>query len=355
MSTTPRKDRAWAEVDLGRLLANARAIQTAAGSDALLPMVKAEAYGLGALAVVHALEPLDPWGFGLATIDEAIALREAGVVRRLLVFTPPSVEFAPVYEEFDLTAVMDDPVVATAWARPYHVEVDTGMGRCGVRWDAEDALRACAAGAIEGVFTHFHSADEGSESVERQWERLQHALASLGAEGVVVHAANSAGAWRLKERLDLVRPGIFLFGGRPAPDLPAPEQVLTLRAPVVSLRDIPEGESVSYGATWIAPRPTRVATVAIGYADGVSRTVGDRASVLLGGGRRKVVGRVTMDFIMVALQEGDTVSVGDVATIVGRNGDEEITIDEFAGWAGTNAYEALSRLGARVPRHYVAP
>ena len=167
--------------------------------------------------------------------------------------------------------------------------------------------------------------------------------------------ANSAGAWRFKERLDLVRPGIFLYGGRHAPDLPAPKPVLTLRAPVVSLRDIPAGESVSYGATWVAPKPTRVATVGIGYADGVSRTVGDRASVLLGGGRRKVVGRVTMDFIMVALHEGDTVSVGDVATIVGRNGDEEITIAEFAGWAGTNAYEALSRLGPRVPRHYVAP
>ncbi len=355
MSTTPRKDRAWAEVDLGHLLANARAIQTAAGSDALLPMVKAEAYGLGALAVVHALEPLDPWGLGLATIDEAIALREAGVERRLIVFTPPRVEFASVYEEFDLTAVMDDPVVAGAWARPYHVEVDTGMGRSGVRWDAEDALRGCRAGTVEGVFTHFHSADEGLESVERQWTRFQLALASLGAAGAVLHVANSAGAWRLKERLDLVRPGIFLYGGRHAPDLPAPKPVLTLRAPVVSLRDIPAGEPVSYGATWVAPRPTRVATVGIGYADGVSRTVGDRASVLLGGGRRKVVGRVTLDFVMVALHEGDTVSVGDVATLVGRSGEEEITIDEFAGWAGTNAYEALSRLGPRVPRHYVAP
>jgi alanine racemase len=203
------------------------------------------------------------------------------------------------------------------------------------------------------VFTHFHSADEGPESVGRQWERFQRARASLGVEVPWVHAANSAGAWRLQERLDLVRPGIFLYGGSHAPDLPAPKPVVSLKAPVVSLREIPAGESVSYGATWTATVPTRVATVGIGYADGISRTVGDRACVLLGGARRRVVGRVTMDFIMVALREGDTVSVGDVATLVGREGTEEITIDEFAEWAGTNAYEAMARLGSRVPRRYV--
>jgi len=352
VSTTPRNDRAWAEVDLGHLIANARTIQAAAGCEALLPMVKAEAYGLGALAVLQALEPLDPWGFGLATIDEAVALREAGVTRRLLVFTPPRMEFVSEYEEFDLTAVIDDPAVAKGWTRAYHVEVDTGMGRCGIRWDAERALRTCGAGSIEGVFTHFHSADEDLESVQRQWERFQRARASLHVEVPVVHAANSAGAWRLQQRLDLVRPGIFLYGGRHAPDLAAPEPVVRLQAPVISLREIPAGESVSYGATWTALQPTRVATVGIGYADGLSRTVGDRARVLLGGARREVVGRVTMDFIMVALREGDTVSVGDVVTLVGREGAEEITIDEFAEWAGTNAYEALARLGPRVPRRY---
>ena len=118
MSTKSRKDRAWAEVDLGHLIANARTIQATAGCDALLPMIKAEAYGLGALAVARALEPLDPWGFGLATVDEAVALRQAGIERQLMVFTPPRSTFADVYVEFDLTAVVDDPAVAASWPRP---------------------------------------------------------------------------------------------------------------------------------------------------------------------------------------------------------------------------------------------
>jgi alanine racemase len=318
-------------------------------------MIKADAYGLGALAVARALESLDPWGFGLATIDEAIALREAGVARRLVVFTPPRAQFASVYEEYDLTAVVDTPAIAAVWPGPYHVEVDTGMARCGVRWDAPDELRQCDGKHLEGVFTHFHSADAGVDTVVGQWQRFQHALSGFERRPPVVHAANSAGAWRLQERLDLVRPGIFLYGGRHAPDLPAPQPVVTIRAPIVSIREIPAGESVSYGATWVADHPTRIATVAIGYADGFSRTVEDRASVIVAGERRPVVGRVTMDFVMVALEGGDDVQVGDVTTVVGRDRTASILIDEFAEWAGTNAYEALARLGPRVPRYHVGP
>jgi alanine racemase len=226
------------------------------------------------------------------------------------------------------------------------------MGRCGVRWDDEPSLRSCFTPQLEGAFTHFYAADDRPESVELQWQRFEQALTVFPRRPALVHAANSAGAWRLSTPQDLVRPGIYLYGSRHAPDLPAPRPVAAVRARVVSLRTIPAGDSVSYGGEWIAPQETRVATLGIGYADGVFRSVQGRGQVLLGGRRRPIVGRITMDFLMVALADEDAVEVGDIATLVGRDGDAEITIDEFAAWAGTNGYEALARLGARLPRRY---
>ena len=169
-----------------------------------------------------------------------------------------------------------------------------------------------------------------------------------------MHAANSAGIWRLEQRLDLVRPGVFLYGGRAGEGLPEPEPVATLRARVVSVRSIPAGEPVSYGAEWRAARETCIATLGIGYADGVPRAVAGRAAVLLGGRRAPLVGRVTMDMVMVdAGPAGDGVPrVGEVATLFGCDGESAIPLDEFAGWAGTISYEILTRLGSRVPREY---
>ncbi len=355
VSTRRRHDRAWAEIDLANLVANARTIQQAAGCDALLPMVKADAYGLGVAPVVRALDLLDPWGFGLATIAEAVALRDMGVRRRLVVFTPARTDLLSAYRAYDLRAVIDDPSVASAWSHPFHVEIDTGMGRCGVRWDDAAALRACASPHLEGVFTHFHSADTDVSSVETQWQRFQTSLDAFDPRPPLVHAANSAAAWRLPEPLDLVRPGIFLYGGVHGDGLPSPRGVVTVRAPVVSVRRVAKGDTVSYGASWVAPRTTVIATVAIGYADGVGRAVSPRAHVLVRGQRRPIVGRVTMDFVMVALDPDDPVMVGDAVTVIGREGAEEITVEEFAEWSGTNNYEVLARIGPRVERHYRGP
>jgi alanine racemase len=352
VSTRRCRERAWVEINLANLRTNARTVQTAAGGAGLLPMIKANAYGLGAVKAAEALEPLDPWGYGVATPPEAIELREAGIRRPLVVFTPAASEQQELYRTYDLRAVLDDPALADCWELPFHLEIDTGMGRCGVRYD-DDRLASLSSPNLEGAFTHLFAADDSPDTVPGQLTRLEQALGRLGCEPRLVHAQNSAGSWRLDRVFDIVRPGIFLYGGGCGADLPEPEVVAQVRARVASLRMLPEGESVSYGGEWRAPRETIVATLGIGYADGVRRAVQGRAEVLIGGRRYPVVGRITMDFVMVDLEGNeDSVGIGDVATMVGKDGSGEITVDEFAGWAGTISYEVLTGLGARLHREY---
>jgi alanine racemase len=352
MSTHASDNRAWLEVDLDNVIGNARTVLRQAPGSRLLPMVKADAYGVGAVRCARALERLDPWGFGVATIPEGIQLREAGIRRPILVFTPARSDQQPRYREHDLRAVLDRPELVAAWTLPFHLEIDTGMGRCGVRWD-DPALPRCAAPQLEGVFTHLYAADANAASVAEQWQRFAEGRRRLGGAPRLVHVANSAGAWRVREALALVRPGIFLYGGRAAPDLPAPLPVATLRAPVVSMRRVRAGDSVSYGGDWRAPHATTIATLGVGYADGVPRAVQGRAEALLGGRRYPLAGRVTMDFVMLDVGSEAAATVGAVATLIGRDGDATIALDEFASWAGTVTYEILARIGGRVARRYI--
>jgi len=150
-------------VDLGHLVANARAVQDVARGAALLPVIKADGYGLGAVEAARALETLDPWGFAVVTLDEAAVLRDAGIGRPILVLTPAWWEQRDAYAEYDLRAALEDPDVAARWALPFHVEVDTGMGRCGSRWDDVRRLNALGTAGPEGAYTHFFAADEGIE------------------------------------------------------------------------------------------------------------------------------------------------------------------------------------------------
>ncbi len=359
MSTELSKDRAWVEVDLASLVANARAVRRAAHDAPLLPMVKANGYGLGVHAVVRALEAAEPWGYGVATPAEGRELVEAGVERPIVVFTPARSAQLDALQELGLRPVIDDPEVALQWPTilPYHCEIDTGMGRAGIRWDDTTALAKVAVSPPEGVFTHLHSADESPDTVTLQLERLHKALEAFSPRPSLVHVCNSAGSWRVREPFDLARPGIFLYGGEAGPDLPKPARVVSVRARIASLRRLGAGDTVSYGAEWTAPGPTTVATLSMGYADGLPRAVKGRASVLVGGRRRPVVGRVTMDMTVVDLGPAEDVGcgVGDVATVIGTDGDEEITLDEFARWAGTISYEILVGLGARLPRLYTMP
>ena len=355
MSTNSLSFRAWLEVDLGNLVSNARTVLQAARGARLLPMVKADGYGLGAVRVALALEAVDPWGFGVATIDEGIELREAGVSRPILVFTPATVDFLNPFRQHDLTAVLDTLESISVWDAPFHLEIDTGMGRTGVTWDDTALLMKVRSRYMQGAFTHFHSADERPETVPHQLSRFQEALGALPSRPEFVHAANSTGVWVASETLDLVRPGIFLYGGSIADHVPEPRSVVSLRAPIVSLREISRGDSVSYGAAWKAQSDTVVATLGAGFADGVPRSLFGQGQVIVAGTRCPIVGRVTMDLTMIdvgSLAPG-SVRVGSTATLLGAAGEDEISLAEFAGWAVTNTYEVLVRLNSRAERRYL--
>jgi alanine racemase len=353
--------RVWVDVDLGALVANARTLAKACGTR-LLPMVKANGYGLGAAQVARALDPLDPWGFGVATVEEGVALRESGVSRPILVASPLTPEVLGPVLEHGLRPAIGDPAMLQSWiARsdgPFHLEIDTGMARAGIRWDDEAALREAvrllgSAPGWEGVFTHFHSADCDPGSMAAQWRRFQSVISAFPRRPALVHAANSAAALRGHEyAADLARPGIFLYGGKAGASAPAPRPVASLRARVVAVRGIAAGESVSYGATWRAPRHTTIATLGIGYGDGLPRAAERKdesrpRQVELRGRAVPLVGRVTMDMCMVAVDDGQ-VAVGDVATVFGGI----VSLDEQARTAGTISYELLTALGSRVPRCY---
>ncbi|MDX2192417.1 MAG: alanine racemase [Gemmatimonadales bacterium] len=349
-----RSARARVDVDLDAVVGNARAVQQAAGAP-VLPMVKANAYGLGAVPVARALAPL-AWGLGVATLEEAAELRAAGLDLPLLVFLPLQPDQVAAHEALGTRPVIGDLVALDAWRargdRPFHVELDTGMRRVGFPVDDAAllaALRARLDGAAghEGTFTHFHSSDGDHAETARQWEALQGAVAALGRRPPLVHAANSAAALAgTRYAGDLVRPGIYLYGGTAGPHRPRP--VARFSARVVAVRRLTAGDSVSYGATWRARAPTVLATVAAGYADGVPRSLSSRGVVDIGGHAWPIAGRVTMDFTMVATDD-DALAPGDVATLWGS---EAVPLDAQAARAGTISYELLTAIGARVPRHH---
>ncbi len=358
VSVSGREKRAWVEVDLAAVVENARTVARVAGTR-LLPVVKANAYGVGAVAVSKALEALDPWGYGVATVEEGAELRAAGITRPVLVLMPAQPSWFSEFDRSRLTPVLGDALAISEWTargeRPFHLEIDTGMGRSGVRWDEIDAIREAAdTPYLEGCYTQFHSADRRDGSSEQQLERFERAVARLARRPALLHVANSAAALRDRRfAFDLVRPGVFLYGGSPGEGFPEPQPVVSIRARVLAVRRVAAGESVSYNAVWRATRPTTVATLGIGYADGLRRSLGlsGRGAVLLRGQRCLIIGAVTMDLTMVEIGD-EPVQVGDVATLIGTADDARITLEEFADWCGELQRAVLTSLGPRLPRVY---
>ncbi len=342
-------------------------------------MVKADAYGLGVERVVRALADVPakggPWGFGIATVGEGEALRRLGWAGRVLVTAPAAPGELRRAGEANLTLCISTLEILQAWAEMavrlgrelgFHAEVDTGMGRAGFAWQQakewgrDVALLTEGRLRWEGCFTHFHSADEqDGRPTEEQWGRFREALAALpaSAEPRVVHCANSAATLRFggfaMEGCQVVRPGIYLYGGRAGPDT-EPQPVVSLRARLVLVRDVAEGSTVGYGATYRATRPERWGTVSIGYGDGVPRALATGGGeALVRGHRVPLIGRVSMDMVTVDLTSVPDALPVEVVTFIGSDGEAEITLDEVAGRCGTISYEILTGLTPRLPRVYL--
>lgn len=364
--------RAWLDIDLDALRANYRTIRDVGGpARSIVPMVKADGYGIGAERVVRALEPLGPWGFGVATVEEGAALRSLGVRRPIVVFAPMPAESVDLAASAGLIAAISDLPALDRWVAAsarhgpleFHVDVDTGMGRAGFDWRETGAWsiavrdRARGGPRWTGIFTHFHGADAvDGAATSTQWQRFQDAIGQLpvSREDLMVHACNSAAALRWPEfGADAVRPGIFLYGGKGAPDvtgLPEPAVVASLRACVVFVRDASPGSTVGYGATHVARGWERWATVGIGYGDGLPRALGNRGSAIVRGRQIPIVGRISMDMTVVDITGVPTAAVGDVATFWGRDGEVRNDVDDVAAEAGTISYELLTGITSRVPR-----
>ena len=367
MLTNPR-DRAWVEVQADALLRNASALQQVVGPGSqLIPMVKADAYGVGLSQTVRTLEASNPWGFGVATLSEGLELRRLGVAYPILVVSPLPPASTELAVEAGLQLGISNPeslrLVTSAAERvgraaDIHIEVDTGIGRAGFNWKDVGSWKPCLDDAIKlgvrwaGSYTHLHSADEDHDTVLEQWTRFQEALRQLDVpDNMLIHIVNSAGALRLPElAASAIRTGIFLYGGRAGVGLPDPEPVVSVRARVVHMRQAHAGDTVGYGATYRAENDERWASLGIGYGDGIPRLLGNRGSILVHGCRAPIIGRISMDVTVVNISEIPNVSLGDIATLIGSDKDEQITVDEIAEQADTIGYEILTGLSPRLPR-----
>ncbi len=366
---------AHAEIDLDAVAHNVRQLkELAPRGNLFMAVVKADGYGHGSVPVSRAAINAGADRLGVATIDEAVELRDAGIVAPIHVLSEPPIAGIPAVLRHDLVPTVATREFAVELGRQasglgrvarYHLKIDTGMNRIGVR--AEDAaefaraLKDFPGLALEGVMTHFATAEiPGDWDFETQVKRFERALAELKTDGVdpgIVNAANSAATiLHPATHYHMVRCGISMYGLHPGP---ATSETIDLRpalrvvARISFVKRLSMGEGVSYGLTWRASAPTVIATLPLGYADGVHRALSNKIDVLIGGVRCPQVGRVTMDQIMVEIARGSDAAIGDEAVVVGSQGAETISLDELAQAAGTINYELACGFGMRLQRRYV--
>ncbi len=359
------------EVDAGALRRNFRAVRASVGpSVGIVPMVKADAYGVGVREAVRALDAHEPWGYGVASVAEGIELRRL-TERPVVVFTPIAPGELPAAIDADLRITVSDEATLVALGRAatdgasarFHAEIDSGMGRAGLDPRGIDswgpALQAALAGGAvwEGVFTHLHSADDSPDTVDPQIALFESTLARLApGPDVLRHALNSAGCFvRPGYAFQLVRPGIFLYGGRPGMESPEPDAVVSLRARVIRVKEARPGDTLGYGSTHVAERAERWATVAVGYGDGLPRALSNKGWGVVGGRRVPIIGRISMDVTVVDITGLPSVRPGQVVTFLGCDGQERVTLGEMADLAGTIGYEVLTGFTPRLPRIWELP
>jgi len=366
----------WAhvDIDLTAIAKNVRALKGLTRPGTLfMAVVKADGYGHGALPVARAALAAGADRLGVATVEEALELREAGVTAPVQLLSEPPASSVDLLLESDIVPTVTTRGFADALGRAaasrgvrarYHLKIDTGMNRIGVAAGDAPAFAAAltefSALTLEGVFTHFATADvPGDWDFENQLTRFSAVLDRMRKEGIdpgIVHAANSSATiLRPDSHFDMVRCGISIYGLHPSSatrELVDLTPAMSVRARVTLVKRIGMGEGVSYGLTWRAAAPTTVATLPLGYADGVHRVLSNSMSVLVKGERCPQIGRICMDQLMVEIARGVDVREGDEAVIIGTQGAASITLDELAGLAGTINYELACALGMRMPRVY---
>jgi len=381
---------AWVEINLAALRSNFRAIKRltrrqeveqrrAAHVPAqhirtplILPVVKADAYGHGMLAAARELTALGADFLAVSDFREGITLRQNGITLPILVMEPPLPSAACQLLEYDLittvcslpSAIALDRCAASREVKArVHIKIDTGMGRLGV-WQDEamdliDRVMRLEHLDVQGLYTHFPSADTDPKLTQDQIDRMKSLVERLDHRGRVIpyiHGANSMGTAGYPTRIfNVVRPGLMLYGlypSREAQRIVSLRPVMSVKARVIFVKDVPKGRGISYGQTFVAKKPMRMATISIGYNDGFTRALSNKAEVLIGGRRCRVLGRVTMDQTVVDVTHVPRARIGSEVVVIGRQGREMILADELAAHAGTINYEIVCSLGNRLPRVY---
>ena len=373
-----KNNRVKAVISLDAVEQNFREMRKNIAEDTkMIAVVKADAYGHGAVPIAHLIEDHDYiWGFAAATAEEAVHLRQAGITKPILIlgivfdeYFPELVQYdiRPAVCEYDEAKKLSDEAVLQNKTVHIHIALDTGMTRIGYA-DIPESVEEIKKIAelpnleIEGMFTHFARADEYDRSPAMvQLERYQDFSKRVEEAGVDIplhHCSNSAGIIRVPEaNLSIVRAGITIYGIYPSSeverDIVKLAPVMELKSHITYVKDVPAGAAISYGGTYVADKKRHVATIPVGYADGYPRQLSNKGWVLIHGKKAPILGRVCMDQFMADVTEIDNVKKGDEVTLLGRDGDEFISIEEMGDLCGRFSYEFACDISPRVPRVYI--
>lgn len=362
----------YAEINLTRLTENYRAIEKAVAPARIMPILKANAYGHGLVEIARHVTSLGAACLGVAFLEEGILLREAGITAPILVLGGILGNQVPTFLKHDLTLTassVEKMVQINEAAREMgvqarvHLKIDTGMERIGIHYYSADSLLEtalqCEHCLVEGIYSHFASADSASLiSAREQLARFNQVLSFYEEHGLappVRHMANSGAILQMPQsHLDMVRPGIMLYGVYPSAGVSrtiAVRPALSWKSRVVYFKVVKPGHPVSYGSTWQSDHMVRVVTVPVGYGDGYSRRMSGKAQVIIRGNKYPVVGRICMDQLMVNIEWG-TAYNDDEVVLIGEDGGRAIRCEDLADWVGTIPYEILTNINTRVPRVY---
>lgn len=370
-------NRVYLKIDLDQICENIRKVIKKVGKDTkVMPVVKADAYGHGAIEVSKALSEIGTYGFAVATVGEALALRRAGITKPLLIldFVFPN-QFETIIRndimltifQYSIAEKLDAAAAQMGTTAHIHLKIDTGMGRIGYipnEKSIEEIKRISELPNIEidGIFTHFACADSADKtSMNAQLKLFREFVEKLEMLGInipIKHICNSAAIIDMHDDfLNMVRSGIITYGLYPSEEVNKDSldvrPAMELHSVVINVKTINKGDTVSYGSTYVAEKPTVIATIPVGYADGYPRQLSNKGSVLIHGKRAKIVGRVCMDQFMVDVTDIPDVMIGDNVTLVGKDGDDFISCEEIGEISGRFNYEFLCCITRRVPRVYM--